>query len=382
MKKSTTQGKPNKPYKDFPLYPHTTKRWAKKIRGKTHYFGRWDDPDAALQKYLDQRDELQAGREPRSAGKGLMVKDLCNEWLAHKKQLLDCGELAQRTFEAYLSSAGFLAASLGRNTLVDQLGPADFQALRGGMTKSWGPIRLKNEMGVVESIFRYGDRAGLYEKRICFGPAWTKPSAKTLRKQRAANGPRMFGHENLLKVLEHASTNMRAMILLGANAALGNTELGLLPIKAMDLDAGWLDYPRAKTGIDRRVPLWPETVAAIRRVLAERREPNDPTDCSLLFIGKRGKSYVGNHRGHRVCQEFDRTMRWAGVEGRSFYDLRRTFQTIGEEARDLVAVQSIMGHAPPAGDMSAIYRQRISDDRLQAVTDHVHAWLFGSCSKE
>jgi hypothetical protein len=34
-----------------------------------------------------------------------------------------------------------------------------------------------------------------------------------------------------------------------------------------------------------------------------------------------------------------------------------------------------MGHADPS--MADHYRERISDERLLAVTTHVHRWLFG-----
>ena len=101
---STRKGsarKPAKPYPDFPLFPHATRRWAKKIRGRLHYFGSWDDPDGALRKYLEQKDDLHAGRSPRVTGEGLMVRDLANRFLTAKRHLVDTGEIVQRTFTDY-----------------------------------------------------------------------------------------------------------------------------------------------------------------------------------------------------------------------------------------------------------------------------------------
>ena len=44
--------------------------------------------------------------------------------------------------------------------------------------------------------------------------------------------------------------------------------------------------------------------------------------------------------------------------GRNFYALRHTFETIGGDAKDQVAVDHIMGHA--RDDMASVYRERIS----------------------
>jgi hypothetical protein len=68
------------------------------------YFGPWEDADAALKKYQEQRDDLHAGRTPRVQSDGLTVRDLVNRFLTVKKQLLDAREIMPRTFQDYHAS--------------------------------------------------------------------------------------------------------------------------------------------------------------------------------------------------------------------------------------------------------------------------------------
>ncbi|NLF68501.1 MAG: hypothetical protein GX575_05530 [Candidatus Anammoximicrobium sp.] len=107
-------GNPDKTYKDFPFSPHDRGHWAKRIRGKLHYFGRWgtsqgnkivyvDDVDASAQQAVDldnaQRDDLHAGRTPRlQADIGCTLQDLCNEFLTSKLNKVESGELSRHTF--------------------------------------------------------------------------------------------------------------------------------------------------------------------------------------------------------------------------------------------------------------------------------------------
>lgn len=337
-----------------------------------------DDPDgqAALDLWLEQRDDLLAGRKPRPDYSGLPLEDLCNHFLHHKKLMVKSGELQDRTWKRYKACCEFLLKQLGRKCPAASLRPDDFQELRASMAKKWGPVAISNEIQTTRSLFKYGYEAELLDKPVRFGPGFKKPSAKSQREAKLQRGPRMFTSQQIRSLLAVATPNMRAMILLAINGGLGNTDLGTLPRRAVDLHSGWLDWPRPKTAVMRRIPLWLETIEAINAMLAGRVKAKRPQDEELLFIGKRGESYVGNHKGYRVTQEFRRVCESAGVEGRSFYDLRRTFETIGEDCRDLVAVKAIMGHAPATGDMSAVYRQRIADDRLRAVVDVVHEWLY------
>src|SRR5262245_30947971 len=123
--------KPAKPSPDFPLFAHAAGVWAKKIRGKMHYFGPWSDPDGALNKYLQQKDDFHAGRQPRDqVEEGTTVHELVNRFLNHKKALVKGGELSPRTWTDYKEACDQIVSAFGKRRLLDDLAPDDFEQLR------------------------------------------------------------------------------------------------------------------------------------------------------------------------------------------------------------------------------------------------------------
>jgi integrase len=343
-----------------------------------HYFGRWEDgPDAALAKYLEQKDDLHAGRLPREEREELTVKDAVNAWLAARRARVEAGELAELTWEHYKTGALLAAAVFGKRRRVADLSPADFARLRKCMADRWGPLRLGVMIGYVRSVFRFAFESGLIDRPVRFGPDFIKPTMKVVRLHRAKQGPRLFWAEEVRRMIEAAGQPLKAMILLGINGGLGNTDCGRLTQAALGLDGGWLDYPRPKTGVARRLPLWPETVAAVREALAARPAPARPRDAGLVFLTAYGRSWARDTSDNPLSRQFARLLHKLGINGRkgSFYNLRHTFRTVADETRDQPACDYLMGHADRS--MAGHYREKIGDDRLLAVAEHVRAWLFG-----
>jgi len=338
-----------------------------------------DDPtgEAAWQKWLDIRDDVRAGRKPRPKVDGtLTVEDLINLWLDSKRRRVDTGELSLRTWQGYKALGLLIVESIGRTRSASDVGPADFAALRVTFAKRWGPGKLATAVTHTRSIWKWGFQAGRLAAQARFGEDFSKPSAKVQRQARNEKGPRMFQPGEVLAILDVADGTMKAMILLGVQSGIGNTDLAMLPVDALDLDAGWLTLPRCKTAIVRRIPLWNETVEAIRAVLAHRPQPRHGNE-NYLFLAPNGTNLICNRYGTVVSKLFSKAALAAGVTGRTFYDCRRTFATVADGAKDPVATASLMGHSARAGDMQAIYRQMVSDERLRAVTDHVRRWLYG-----
>ena len=201
-----------------------------------------------------------------------------------------------------------------------------------------------------------------------------------LRLNRAAKGSGMFEADELRRMIEAASQPLTTMILLGINAGLGNSDIAKLPLSALDLERGWMTYPRPKTGIMRRCPLWPETIKAIREWMTARPAPKNPENFGLLFITKRGNAWDAGTDNRAITHETRKLLDSLVIGGsRNFYALRHTFETIAGESRDQVAVDAIMGHVDPS--MAANYRERISDTRLECVSELVRGWLLAKPEK-
>ena len=235
---------------------------------------------------------------------------------------------------------------------------------------------------------------GLMDKPIRFEPGFKKPSRKTLRQARQAGGKRMFEADELRQLINAAGQPLRTMILLGINCAFGQSDISSLTITAIDLDAGWIAHPRPKTAVERRCPLWPETVEALREVVGERKMrltdknrkvkgPRNDEDEDILFITKYGIRWSRTNKREgtpidAIAQQFGKRLRDLGLKRPriQFYAIRHTFKTIAGGSKDQVAVNAVMGHVDSS--MAGLYRERISDERLQAVVGTVHAWLFSA----
>ncbi|MGD0654554.1 MAG: tyrosine-type recombinase/integrase [Thermoguttaceae bacterium] len=368
--------KPAKPYPDFPLFTHANGKWAKKIRGRLYYFGRWDDPDGALQEYKGKREALYSGRVPRPTTNDITIRYLVNAFLTAKKSRVDSGELTHRSWTDYYTSCGRITGFFGLDRKVNDIGPADFEQFRSKLAKKWGPTTLGNEIRRLRVIFNYAFKIDLVDRPVKFGE-FVPPSKKVMRLERAKNGIKMFESAEIRSLLEKANPTMRAMIFLGVNAGLGNMDVATLTQDKLDLKKGWLNFPRPKTGIPRCCPLWNETIDAVQEAIQDRPAPRDPEHAKQVFLTKYGQPWAKTvGRANPISTEFKKLLIELKLyrRGLSFYALRHTFETVAGDSRDQVAVDHIMGHADSS--MAGMYRERISDERLKAVVDHVHKWLF------
>ena len=219
--------KPAKPRPDFPLFPHATGRWCKKIKGKFVYFGKVaDDPngETALNKWLDEKDDLLAGRRPRKKTGALTVRELLNKFLNSKRLAAETGEIRTWTFRDYRRVVcPRIGRVLGLTTAVIDLTAVDFERLRKEFS-TWSLATQRVAIQKVRAVFNYAYDTGLVEHPIRFGPMFRAPSEKLLRKgrqeKRDSGEGKMFEPEEIKKLLGRCRAPMKAIILTGRQCGI------------------------------------------------------------------------------------------------------------------------------------------------------------------
>jgi integrase len=350
--------KPEKPYVGYHLFAHDNGQWAKKIRGKLHYFGAWSDPAAAMALFLQQRDHLFAGlRPPTDEPK---VADLLDTFLGPKDRALKAGEIEQVTYDEYEAVCDTMAA-WGKHRHLSTLTPADFgelrEALGQGKTKQLGAVTVKRRLTIARMILKHARKLRV---TLDYDDDLRSPSARTLRQIKNSK-VRLFTSKQVREIVKNADGELRGMILLGVNCGFGPKDCCDLPTARVNLKSGWHNFHRIKTGIERRCPLWPETVKALRGA----------TNNGHVFRSSWNRRNIAYHFRKLVDDFYVKDVT-------EFYSLRRTFETIATSSgASQAAVDLVMGHVPASDDMSAVYRQKIFDEQLLQCTNHVREWYQG-----
>lgn len=397
--------KPKKPYPKFPLTAHASGTWCKKVGGKQYHFGPWHDPKGALKNWEREAPRLRQGRRPAAEGDAQIVRTLCNRWLVERLKDLDGAKITSGYFNQCRRAVRMLLKSVGEDRTVGELTPDDFRDFGRVLEAKYSPATIRLNVRVITSLFTYAADEDWIDRPVKLGKRFKElahqpdEAAAPVRARTPAEVRAIIGHAQrrlgeLKAQGERSLSPMRQLIAgiwLAVNGGYGSADLATLPRDVVDLDNAVIDYRRGKTPwIKRVVPLMPETVAALRAVLAER--PGD----ELVFRTREGNPWrreivrYDDHGQWRSVTNLDnfnqlyvKLLKHKSVKMKrprcGFYELRHSHAEMADAAGDPHAASRIMGHS--LHGMKDIY-VRVTIDRLRAVVNYIRRQVAPAPAKK
>ncbi len=344
-------------------------QWRRIYRGKPYYFGTWDDPKAAFERWKAEWPLITGGNaEDRKAPTGsATVHGVCTEFLNSYEAKVARGDRSNRSYRVYREIGAKLVKLLGQSTYVSQLTPRLFGRVMEKISAEWGVHRRTNFVVYTRAIFKWAKDSRLIDRLPEYGPDFRAPPRAIIRQHKQATKRTRLTPDDLVMLLGAADPQMRLMILLGISCGFGPTDVATLRAADVNLNTKLIDYTRHKTAMPRVSPLWPHAVDLFRSILRPGRD--------LVFIQESSRFRGWDYNDELVTKQFRRLVQWLGINA-SFYDLRRTFATVANGARDKDAARVIMGQR-----VESVFDDYVQDaspvpvERLTAVSDYVRAWV-------
>ena len=328
----------------FPLTLHKTGQYCKKIKGKTFYFGK--DKQVALERYLEQASLLHHNNSfiTKKKNTAITLKTLSELYLQHQLLKVQNGEMTARHHADQNNCLNKFVNTIGRFVKIMDISTLDLQKYRRQINKNYSSQRMNLNISIMKAMFHWAKKNEIVDNI---------PNIDIISRGKTEHQQRyIFSPEQIQKLIELGDIQMKAMIWLGLNCGFGCTDCAQLQWENIDFENNRVIFPRGKTGIMRELPLWPETLDAIKNI------PHHQDD-NLVFHTKHGRPMISEKYSriensekysstNMVTTKFSRLIKKAGIhvpKGTGFYSLRRAAATIAARSGDPFAVQRLLGHA-------------------------------------
>lgn len=386
---STAVKKPKWPYKHVTsMYAHRNGQWAKRINGKTIYFGTWDNPDAALAEWRESEEWLYSANGSRE----VTVDEIFNRWLTDQQSRVGAKKnaITTRTFQTYKETARSMLQHLGRATTVRQLyeEPSRWTRVMRKLENQFdSPYPISRHVKYTRAAFKWAYEERYIEKPMLWGSAFKPPSQADIDKYRLQqaerDGNKLYSAAEIQALLAVADPGTAVLILLGINGGYGDTDCAELLIEDIDFEQSRIAKLRHKTSVPRCVPLWPETISALRAVIGSRVSGHAILTRYGNKIISEWTVRTGERAGDKcwtngVYRRFKRACDVASVRSRGFYALRHTFRSVAfQRGSSPPMIDLIMGHRSGSiGDRLYTHGDYPMDE-LWSVSHRVRTWLYG-----
>jgi hypothetical protein len=372
---------------------HKKDGWYKSVAGKPRYICKpcsVSEVTAILPARIDAiRAKLGGGFGTISVARGTMsleqVVDAYQAWLYQRLTTGHPKKLARRTYDDAMTTIFSFAEIAGPQKPADAVGPIDFSAYARTELAGKAASTIRRRMIYIEAFANWaapGSRkAGLLMRPWRYGADFRKPSDHEISRS-AADSDKTYSPEQIRRAFLRVSRNrmLRAVGWLALCGAFAPKDLGTLPEKIVDLDCGYIRFPRGKTGVGRLCWLPPCARMAVKRYLDNRGVECCATAEGLLFRSSTGLPYFREPTGEDTGSRYDSIgNQWSKIVGLPLSGLRSTFATLADDWPDQRAVDVVLGHL--SGHSMSVrrshYAKKLNPERVRRLVCAVLPLAFG-----